>query len=520
MMNPVSFNVVNNQYLNKKTQKGEKLNNSLPQTSELSNYEVGQAILNRNNISFRNLTTPIEITDKYNKKTEGKDHLDLPNIHVYEYPDTNLQVFVNTVDKNSFEPQYAIEIEPTDYSKYEILKQGLLNTIIENRLKKDNLEKLYSLEPPYTSLGCFIATDSDAHLNINDIPKINKHITSCDFTEKELNDAKQKLINYINSEKYAEDNKMSLALYKDQLSSKKDVIENLLTINLSEMKNYQKDISQNSKINAYLTISNNDFNGDIFAILNNGLNNKFVKSDKRSYMESKLNDKNIVLYNKSSETALKMDYFIDSQNLKNNIIASLFSKIFLQYSDKNSQELENYINNIVDRQNYSDMEEKKAYKILLKERENQNFTSLLGHRYINSVSEPFENFKNFDKKNSYGSYFEVNCFENKQDCKNIDVAQKLTKQKNIFNEILKTDFSDKLLQIKNDYKRNVRNYILSEENMCIRNLSMPYFGSEIFQIYEIVDNIDQNDIKNFVKEYFLKQCPVIEFQSPKSNEKE
>ena len=28
------------------------------------------------------------------EKIEGKDHLDLPNIHVYEYPDTNLQVFI------------------------------------------------------------------------------------------------------------------------------------------------------------------------------------------------------------------------------------------------------------------------------------------------------------------------------------------------------------------------------------------------------------------------------------------
>ena len=215
-----------------------------------------------------------------------------------------------------------------------------------------------------------------------------------------------------------------------------------------------------------------------------------------------------------------MNYFIDSQNLKNNIIASLFSKIFLQYSDKNSEELGNYINKLVDKQNFSDIEEKKAYKILLKERENQNFTSLLGHRYINSVSEPFENFKNFDSKNSYGSYFEIYCLEDKQDCKNIDELQELTKQKNIFNEILNTDFSDKLLQIKNDYKKNIKNLMSSENSMCIRNLSMPYFGSEIFQIYEVVDNIDQNDIKNFVKEYFLKQCPVIEFQSPKSNEKE
>ena len=43
------------------TQKSPTLN------LRLSNYKVGQAILNRNNISFRNLASPIDVTDKYNK---------------------------------------------------------------------------------------------------------------------------------------------------------------------------------------------------------------------------------------------------------------------------------------------------------------------------------------------------------------------------------------------------------------------------------------------------------------------
>ena len=133
-MNPVSFNVVNNQYLNKKTQKGEKLNNSLPQTSELSNYEVGQAILNRNNISFRNLATPIDVTDKYNKKTEGKDHLDLPNIHMYEYPDTNLQVIL---DENHNIPHNSNLLEAHLYfSKPQRDNSPLINKIICNILQK------------------------------------------------------------------------------------------------------------------------------------------------------------------------------------------------------------------------------------------------------------------------------------------------------------------------------------------------------------------------------------------------
>ena len=69
MINSVSFNIINNQYINKQNlQKGvSKPLFANTNNVELSNYEVGQAILNRNNISFRNLTTPIEVTDKYNK---------------------------------------------------------------------------------------------------------------------------------------------------------------------------------------------------------------------------------------------------------------------------------------------------------------------------------------------------------------------------------------------------------------------------------------------------------------------
>ena len=101
MINPVNFKIVNNQYLNKQNLQNETSSNSFANTNkiELSNYEVGQAILNRNNISFRNLATPIEVTDKYNKRIENKDHLDLPNIHVYEYPDTNLKVLINLSSK-------------------------------------------------------------------------------------------------------------------------------------------------------------------------------------------------------------------------------------------------------------------------------------------------------------------------------------------------------------------------------------------------------------------------------------
>ena len=126
----ISFNgYVKRSQINRKSENQDVLQ----EPQELSNYDVGQAILNRNKISFRKIQKPIEVTEKYNKRIEGKDHLDLPNIHVYEYPDANLQVFVNADDKikatenNELEtPKYSIIIENNNYEKHDLLKEKLL----------------------------------------------------------------------------------------------------------------------------------------------------------------------------------------------------------------------------------------------------------------------------------------------------------------------------------------------------------------------------------------------------------
>ena len=129
MLQPVSY-VLNSNFVKTNSKNDKQVftkdiqNNN---QTELANYEVGQAILNRNNISFRNLSQPIEVTDKYNKKIEGKDHLDLPNIHVYEYPDTNLQVIVNTQENSKLNtPKYSIMIENNEYKKARFIKRKIV----------------------------------------------------------------------------------------------------------------------------------------------------------------------------------------------------------------------------------------------------------------------------------------------------------------------------------------------------------------------------------------------------------
>ena len=63
MINPVSFNIVNEQYINKQNSQNGVLKPSFADTNnvKLSNYEVGQAILNRNNISFLSQSSILKI---------------------------------------------------------------------------------------------------------------------------------------------------------------------------------------------------------------------------------------------------------------------------------------------------------------------------------------------------------------------------------------------------------------------------------------------------------------------------
>ena len=109
--------------------------------ANLSGYKAGRAMFLRNNITFRNLATPIEVTDKYNKKIEGKDHLDLPNIHVYEYPDTNLQVIVNEIsdirDKNKF--QISFSLLNNGIKNDSVTKKNILMELIRLSFNKNNI---------------------------------------------------------------------------------------------------------------------------------------------------------------------------------------------------------------------------------------------------------------------------------------------------------------------------------------------------------------------------------------------
>ena len=505
MINPIDVST-NLTYYSKMPAKQSQGINTTPPSFELSDYKTGQAILARNNISFRNLATPIEVTDKYNKKIESKDHLDLPNVHIYEYPDTNLRVFINLVNTTEA-PQYALSTNIETNENYDTIKQALINQILFSKFKQNNLEKFYLNTPPYTSQSQLVSTGMDYPLQISNIPTFNTILTSNNFSKEELDAGKKELINYLNSDNYSQDNYLALALYDENISSKKDTIANINKITIEDLKDYHTKVLQNSNIQAALTIDKSYFDknkNDILKILNDNISEGFKQEAEKTKIQSRLNNKLKIVNNNDSTT--KADYFVNPDELKDYIILDILPKIFLEYSEDEQSRLDSYIDKQADNYQTSDIEARKSYKRIRKEHEiNSNFITLSGEQNVNFVREPLEVFNISDKSKLHGHYYSIYS-PNKGNAEELAKEQKL-----FFNRLAKTDISEALERIKENYKSYIKT-VLTDDNYInsMKNLYMAQFNTDIFNIYEIMDSITQEDIKAFINKYFINQQPVVE----------
>ena len=449
MIKSVNLNIVNNQYLNKQTKKDEMSNNLLPRISELSNYEVGQAILNRNNISFRNLAMPIEVTDKYNKKIEGKDHLELPNIHVYEYPDTNLQVFVNADDKiettenDKFEtPKYSIIIENNNYEKHNLLKEKLLCFL----LNKNNTNVIGS--------GFCLSISNLENTNLsNNIEKINQEIFAEKFDKIKLENAKNELKAFFKSQKYMEQNKYAKKLYNNKdLKSYKALEREIEDITVDDMQKYYEEYLKNSNVKAFLTTSRKYFEQNKDTILkqiNPKTNLKFLNSNIATSNLPELDDNTLIV----DKSTLKIP--TKAVNAKDSIIENIAINIL--NSDK-------YIN-----KNYSLGTEHFSIPLELKN---------------NSPIKYHCNFCTIDIKESDKDFADFSDALNKI-C-NKDLTSEIEKQKYEIKEKLKQTFTGERLDF-------------------IKHLELMSYSDEVFNLYEIIDSISEDDIKQYYKNLISAQ---------------
>lgn len=448
--------------------------------------------------NFNNLSMPIEVTDKYNKKVEGKDHLDLPNIHVYEYPDTNLRVFVNNIEKNQL-PQVLMytELEPENYDS---LKQALLNQIMFLNFKKHNLENYYNFD--LHSKTQMISTDSENPLNISDLKKFSSILTNVEINEDNLKEAKEDLINYIQTPEYKEKTQFANSLYKNELINRNEFKQTLDSIKLEDIKNYYKTSLENSEMG--ITLSINKQTPEVVGILsdiNTNINNKFKKN--LSKKKISLNDKINFVYTKGNIPEFNLYYIIDDTNLKNDTIIKIISKLENRYSNEKQEKENDYINKKLDLMNLILTDREIYFNAYKKREEETNFLTSAGNLYLKGIDEPLTH--NFQERTWNGSFYTISL-------KNDDIAieSKVQKQQEFFKELLDRNLKDDIEQIKDNYKSYIKYSLLEDESTSVRNLSLAKLDTNAFQIYETVDSITEQDVKDYIETYFVNQPPVVE----------
>ena len=202
---------------------------------QLSGYQTGQAILARNNISFKNISTPVEITNNYHKKTDGANSIDTKDIHIYKYPDTNLKLIIK-VDKNICTNDKVFLEQP------QIIMSFRNNIAPEERNKKAELilkeiadqELLKKAEYVIRDLAVrknadFSFSEIFGENTIDNLVKLNKIVNNLNINDNNFNNAVKKL----NLEK-----------------------EN---ISIDYLKQYYNNFRSKTCVTAYVTVSENYF---------------------------------------------------------------------------------------------------------------------------------------------------------------------------------------------------------------------------------------------------------------------
>lgn len=445
MIKPINLTIGNNQHLNNLNKRDKILDDSFLNTNimELSNYKVGQSMLNCNNISFRNLEMPVEITDKFITKSDSRNHLNLPNIHVYENPNTNLQVFVNadnnieTYDNSELSnPKYSIIIENNNYEKHDLLKEKLLSFL----LNQDNVDVFGSS----FCIGVYSSKNTDLS---NTIKEINHEVFNKKINNSDLEEAKDKLKAFLSSPEYFEENNLIKELYSsNDLKSNEELITEIENISTKDMQNYYEEYFRNSSVRVFLTTS-------------------------KEYFEQ---NKHNLLRQINSDTNLK---FLNCDIADSNTLKFVGNVAIV---DKTRLKIPTKAENTKD-----DVTEKIAINILNSDKNFRKKYSL----NRDSFSIPIEL-----KNNSPIKYHCNWCVINLNDDKNIeDLSSDL-------NEICKKDLSLEVEKQKNEIKEKLKKTFTDKELDLIKHFELISYSSEIFSLYEIIDSINEDDIKQYYKD--------------------
>ena len=436
---------------------------------ELSGYETGQAILARNNITFKNLATPIEVTDRYNKKTFGKDHLDLPNIHVYEYPDTNLQVFI---DENE-NMQNDSTIEARFYIKHQ---NDTNDSVLQNELCKRMIANCLQKQMPDTKLnnnvyGFYTISTKTNNNETGHFRTLNEIILNPQFDSKDLENEKKKMIEELKNTDYTKNN-LYLLYDKNDLKSTEECINEINEINVDKLKKYYKNIIDNSGAGYYITLNKNIMSSkeksNLLRDLNINITTKFKKIDLNTNDNSfVLNNKSAIFIKDDSIDGIEFDYPYESKTLRDDIIALFTTFLIIFLSEPYIHDESNILN--------SEIQLNSKNPSLLCKYQNLKFTMI------------------------------------KPEFTNLTPQRALNIHKELLKMVNDTDFTVTLEDIKQFFKKRFKNEINIDYKTNDNNENLYQYGINIFSLYEILDTIQTSDIKNYINKFMIDQEPIVRY---------
>lgn len=464
MINLIGVNSIN-RYSRFETKESDAKSSFTARETELYplDYKVGQAYAGMSGITFKNLAKPVEVTDLYNKKAEGNDHLDLPNIHVYEFPDTNLQVIINAdknikTDENSVldTPKLSIVIENSN-DNINPVKEKILFFLIQNKLKNANFTGTHN---------CFMYSTSLAENSIKSMENFNKTFFNMSFTENDIAAAKQELLKYLNSPEYENNSRNVKALYtKKDLKSKEEIEVEINNITAKDMKKFYREYLEMSSVSGYATVSNEYFEShrqELFSAFNKNINRTFLKN---------------------SEVSEKNQEFVPNNEIK---ICFATGSNSLEFPVPMADSKDSFISDITALILNSDDDFAKRYKLsketFLQPIELKNNAAA---KYHNTLLK-FEILQDFAGENN-----QVNDF--KED----------------LNKVCSKDLSENLEQAKEYLKDKLKRTFTGERMDLIKNWELISYGNSVFDIYEKINLINQEDVKQYINLYMLKQQPIV-----------
>ena len=299
---------------------------------------------------------------------------------------------------------------------------------------------------------------------LDDIADFNTNLFNLEINENDLNRAKQELIKYLESYEYQNINKKNKSFYNvEDLLNENETKEFIAKINLEDMNKFYKEYLKESSYQAFITVSPEFFNENknlLLRKLNSNIPNQILQKEINSnYKDFELNSESKIINNNNSQDIDALNYPIKNITSKDFILAGITKEV-LNSDNKYQFEIE-------------------------------YFTPPLELKEGNTIK---YNFTLYNVKNKNGETIEKKDYESY--LKNIDYKE----------------LDEEIQVIKINLKKYFANIFKGDSLDLIKNWELYSYQDSLFELYEIIDDIKPEDIKDFVETYIINQAPFIEMK--------